>query len=404
MTTIKLIRIKDDKYPEYRLNAMFDCYKWDPYFLDNNTIAQHVLILSKEEHEMIKRYTEEVDEETRKSEIFLNDHKEYIKPLALPKGIRNDLNNITNYDPQKNIRLMRYDFHPIENGDFALSEVNSDVPGGFAESSLLPLLAKKTIGKENCYSIDFSEILIDAIKSKTKKNGNIMMVHCTSYSDDRQVMQFLGDKLQQNGYNIIYGAADHIVFDNNEAYSILSGNECKLDAIIRFTPLEWMIGMKPKRWGGYFNTITPSCNHPIAIYAQTKRYPLVWDTLEENGISMEMWRKLLPETIEVKAAKNKEGFIFKPACGRVGEDISIKEACSKEEYKKIIKDVRRHPKRYLAQKMFKSKPIIADDGEQFHVCLGSYSVDGKHAGYYARLSKLPRIDSNAQDIPVLIEQ
>ena len=62
-----------------------------------------------------------------------------------------------------------------------------------------------------------------------------------------------------------------------------------------------------------------------------------------------------------------------------------------------------HPKQYLAQKKFNSKPLISDEGEEFHVCLGSYTVDGKHAGYYARISKTPRIDSNAADIPVLIE-
>ena len=47
---------------------------------------------------------------------------------------------------------------------------------------------------------------------------------------------------------------------------------------------------------------------------------------------------------------------------------------------------------------------MADDGKEFHVCLGSYTVDGNHGGYYARISGLPRIDSNAADIPVLIER
>ena len=257
--------------------------------MDNYTLAKQVLVISKAEHEELKKLTEALDEETRKAEEFLNNHKELIGPLALPKGIRKDLDSMTNYDPETNIRLMRYDFHPVEDGGFALSEVNSDVPGGFAESSLLPELAKNTIEANNYWFINFSDNLIQAIENKVKKDGNIMMVHCTSYSDDRQVMQFLGDKLEGKGYHILYGAADHVVFENNEAYSILSGNECKLDAIIRFTPLEWMIGVKPKRWGGYFNTITPSCNHPIAIYAQTKRFPLIWNKLEENGLSFETW-------------------------------------------------------------------------------------------------------------------
>ena len=68
----------------------------------------------------------------------------------------------------------------------------------------------------------------------------------------------------------------------------------------------------------------------------------------------------------------------------------------------ILKDVKKRPKAYLAQKKFISKPLEIDK-EEYHVCLGSYTVDGKHAGYYARISKTSRIDSNAADIPVLIE-
>ena len=162
--------------------------------------------------------------------------------------------------------------------------------------------------------------------------------------------------------------------------------------------------MKPKFWDGYFDTITTSCNHPVAIFAQTKRFPLIWDKLEKEGLKLDTWKKYLPETIEVKKAKGRDGFIFKPACGRVGEKISIKEACAKDEYKEILKDVKKHPNEYLAQKKFISKPVIDEDGKEFHVCLGSYTVNGKHSGYYARVSKLPRIDSNAADIPVLIER
>ena len=43
---MKLIKIQEDKYYEYRLQAMFNCYKWDPQFCDSNTLARHVLVLS----------------------------------------------------------------------------------------------------------------------------------------------------------------------------------------------------------------------------------------------------------------------------------------------------------------------------------------------------------------------
>ena len=400
---MKLISIPKDKYDEYRLDLIFNCYKWDPQFLDNNTVAKHILVITKEEHEKLKEYTEKLDKETREAEKYLNNNLNIAKPLALPKQITKELKKMKNYDEDKHVRLMRYDFHPVVGDKWAISEVNSDVPGGFAEASLMPKRALELLNNNEYWSKNFGDILVNAIKEKVKPNGRIMMVHCTSYSDDRQVMQFLGDKLKSLGFEIIYAAADHLKFENNEAISVLDGNEGKIDGIFRFTPLEWLIGMKPKRWQGYFDTITPSCNHPIAIFAQTKRFPLIWEALEEAGISLSAWRELLPETIEVKDVNDREGFIYKPACGRVGEKISIKEACVGDEYEKILKDVKKYPKQYLAQKRFESQALTSDEGESFHVCLGSYAVDGKHAGYYARISKTPRIDSNAADIPVLIE-
>lgn len=405
---MKLVSIQKEQYNEYKLNLMFNAYKWDPQFLDNNTIAKHVLIITNEEHKELEGLTENLDKETRQAEELLNQNLKFAKPLSLPKKINKELKRMKNYQPDKHIRLMRFDFHPTTEGKWALSEVNSDVPGGFAEASIMPKFAKEIITntskKENYWYKNFGDILTKAIAKKVKKNGTIMLVHCTSYSDDRQVMQFLGDQLKKLGFNIIYSAADHLRFKNKNAISILDGNKGEVDAIFRFTPLEWLIDIKPKHWQGYFDTITPSCNHPIAIFAQTKRFPFVWNQLEKQGIALTTWRKVLPETIEVKKANNKAGYIYKPACGRVGEKISIKEACKNDEYEKIIADVKKHPKRYVAQKRFNSKPLETEEGEKFHVCIGSYSVEGKHAGYYARISKLPRIDSYAADIPVLIEE
>lgn len=401
---MKLVSIPKEKYNNYRLDLIFNSYKWDPQFLDNNTVAKHALVITNEEHKELEKLTEQLDAETRKAEEILKDNLNLAKPLELPKKVNKELKNMQNYDSKKHIRLMRYDFHPTIEKKWTVSEVNSDVPGGFAEASIMPQIAINTLEKNEYWYKNFGDILTNAISQKVVQKGTIMLVHCTSYSDDRQVMQFLGDKLEKLGYNVIYSAADHLRFKDNKAFSILDGNEGKVDAIFRFTPLEWLIDIKPKYWGGYFDTITTSCNHPIAIFAQTKRFSLVWDSLEKNGIKLPTWRKLLPETIEVKDAKGKEGYIYKPACGRVGEKISIKEACTQNEYKEIIEDVAKHPKKYVAQRKFNSKPIASDNGEYFHVCLGSYSVEGKHAGYYGRISKLPRIDSNAADIPVLIER
>ena len=401
---MRLIKIPDDKYYNYRINAMFDCYKWDPQFYDSNTLSNYILVLSKEEDLELVDLTEKIDKETIEAEEFLINNISKSKKLKMPLKIYNNLKNVKNYDKNRNIRLMRYDFHPTQEGRWVVSEVNSDVPGGFAESSILPELAKNTIGNKKINFRSFGDLMVNEITKNIRKNGTIMMCHCTCYSDDRQVMQYLGDKLEKVGYKVLYGAADHIKFINNKAYSILDNNNLEIDLIFRFTPIEWLIKMRIKNYKGYFNTLTSSCNHPIAVFAQTKRFPFIWNDLEEYGLKFNNWRNLLPKTYEVKMIKKEEDIIFKPVYGRVGEKISIKEACKDDEYKKILKDVKMFPNKYIAQKKFISKPLITEKGEKLHLCLGSYTINGKQSGYYARVSKLPRIDSYAADIPVLIEE
>ena len=419
---MKLIPIPEEKYEYYKQRLMFEGYKWDPQFVDNNTVAKYVLVLSEEEARTIADYTGKLAKETMAAEEFINNNLHKAKSLRLPKRLKKEISSMTNYDKDKNIRLMRFDFHPTTDGRFAISEVNSDVPGGHAEGSVVPAIAKMVLEEENNENalnnkqnestttygyMDFSSFLLDAISKKVPANGTIFLNHCTCYSDDRQVMEFDSDRLRAAGYKVIIGAADHINFRDKKAYSILDGNECELDGIFRYTPVEWLMDIRPKRWQGYFNTETVACNHPVSLYAQTKRFPFVWNVLEENEVKMRTWRELLPKTVEARdVLRGKyptDEFIYKPAYGRVGEKISIKEACKEDEYKKILKEVRKHPKRYIAQRKFQSKPLEGINGEKLHVCIGSYAVEGEHAGFYARISHLLRIDSNAADIPVLIE-
>lgn len=170
---MKLIKIPEDKYYEYRLRAMFDCYKWDPQFCDTNTLSKYVLVLSKEENEELIRLTKNLDEETRSAEDYLNNNIKLAKKLMLPKKIFNKIKDMKNYDKSNNIRLMRYDFHPnMENG-WTVTEVNSDVPGGFAESSLLPALAREYIEKTELDYTSFGEVMIKKInKLLNKKRYN----------------------------------------------------------------------------------------------------------------------------------------------------------------------------------------------------------------------------------------
>ena len=235
---MRLISIPENKYDDYRLDVIFQGYKWDPQFSDHNTIAKHIIVISEKEHAELESLTERLEKETIQAEQVLNNHLQLIKPLALPGKIRHELTRMKNYQANQHIRLMRFDFHPTSESGWAVSEVNSDVPGGFAEASIMPQIAAALFPDKDYWYKNFGDMMTNAIVEKTKPGGCIMFVHCTSYSDDRQEMQFLGDKLENMGFHIIYAAADHLRFENHKAISILDGNMREVDAIFRFTPLE----------------------------------------------------------------------------------------------------------------------------------------------------------------------
>ena len=399
--SVRLALIPEDKYPEYRYNVIFKAYKWDPQVGDHNTVAKHAVLMDRETVSRLETWAEQLSAETMLMEEALVRRPDLAKRLGLPRQILRSLDRLSGYDRSQNVRLMRFDFHPTEDG-WAVSEVNSDVPGGLAEASVLPRIACSFFdGCEPRRHI--GEILLEAFEQRVGKGGCIAFVHCTSYADDRQVMQFLGDYFEGHGYSTVFAAPDHIAWENRKAVCILGGKEGPVDGIVRFYPLEWLTNL-PRRsdWRGYFDTQTTSCNHPVAILTQTKRLPLVWDEL---GIDVSTWKKLLPETRDPREISPQEsGWIYKPALGRVGEGISIEGAITEKERLRIVKMARRDHRHWVAQRKFASRPLTDVNGETYHLCVGVFTVDGRSAGLYGRISPYPRIDDRAKDIPLLVSK
>ena len=117
------------------------------------------------------------------------------------------------------------------------------------------------------------------------------------------------------------------------------------------------------------------------------------------------WKNFLPTTISpTSLLYPRDDWILKPALGRVGESISIPGTMSEKEIRLVEKEARRHPENWVAQRLFHSQPLSAKNGEQFHLCIGAFTVDGKSAGFYGRISPTPRMDANAKDIPVLVRK
>lgn len=398
--SIKISLIPPDEYSDYRYNVIFKAYKWDPQVEDHSTISKHAILMNRETAMQLKSLSEQLSTETMLMEEELINKVHLAKELGFPGKIYKSLSRLS-YSREKNVRLMRFDFHPTEDG-WAVSEINSDVPGGFPESCILPEIASEYFRQYEPFG-NVADSILEAFKTKIKPGGTVALIHATSYSDDRQVMQFLSDYFNSNGINTIFASPDHIKWENKKAYSIISGREGEIDGIIRFFPLEWLSNLPGKSVrNGYYDCEAVSCNHPIAIFAQSKRLPLIWDGLKTE---IPAWKKLLPETINPKLIKSSNhSWIYKPALGRVGEGISIREVLPEKELLKIEKAAHRQPQNWIAQRMFKSRPLITGDGEAYHLCIGVFTVDGKCAGFYGRVSPYPRIDDKAKDIPILVSK
>jgi len=114
-------------------------YKWDTRLSGSPTLSRQPLIIDESEWTGICNCAETLAAETIALEAELCRHPEILGQLGMPDGLRRCLCSIDWSRSSPSVRTMRFDFHPTVGG-WAVSEVNSDVPGGYNEATLLPVL------------------------------------------------------------------------------------------------------------------------------------------------------------------------------------------------------------------------------------------------------------------------
>ena len=235
--------------------------------------------------------------------------------------------------------------------------------------------------------------------------GTVALVHATAYTDDRQVMVYLGRELAARGCRPVLAAPNHLRWHNGKAELCGAAGDGAVDLVFRFFPGEWLPNLSwpnlssQTGWHHYFSGArTPQCNPATALLIQSKRFPLVWDQMTT---ALSTWRQALPETHDPREVDWRHDgagdWVLKPALGRVGDGVGIAGATEEKDWKTIHRAVRRHPEDWVAQRRFEALP----QGGLFP-CIGVYTVDGRAAGAYGRAAGRPLIDHRAQDVAVLI--
>jgi glutathionylspermidine synthase len=391
--------LNDRDFLAMRRRAIFDCDKWDPQVGDECVIARYPLVLGREAWDEVVLMAEALAREARAAETELAGRPDLHGRLGLPGAVRRALARGRARATTGIARIIRFDFHYTPDG-WRISEANADVPGGLNEASGFPAIMAPHY--EWAHPVgDPAGIYAEALLQQLRPGATIALVHATAYSDDRQMMQFIARGLAARGAHAIFAGPAHLRWREGAAHVHTQGGPVPVDGIVRFFPGEWLTQLPRASEGHHFfcGSTTPVSNPATALLVQTKRFPLVWDELTTP---LSAWRALLPETRDPRQTpwQNDPRWVVKPALGRVGEGVGLREYLAGKDWSKIRRSARFWPANWIAQRRFEIVPVEIG-GVRAYPCLGVYTIDERVAGAYGRLGSRPLIDSRAVDAAVL---
>jgi glutathionylspermidine synthase len=383
-----------------RQRAIFECDKWDPQVEDVATIAPFPLLLAPAAWHELRGLAEALARETLAAEEELVTRPELHRALGLPRKALAALGRAAELGCSNGIaRVARFDFHPTRDG-WRITEVNSDVPGGFNEASGLSRLVAELVADAAPTGDPVSAYVAALLASPGA--STVALVHATAYSDDHQVMRFLARALKVSGAQPALISPLDLRWQNGRAHVV--GGDGPADVLVRFFPGEWLSNLpRASGWPHWFaGGRTPASNPATALLTQSKRFPLLWNALRTP---LPTWRSLLPETRELPDVpwQQDDSWVVKPALGRVGADVGIAGVSTAKEWTTIARGARRYPREWVAQRRFAAAALPTDDGLVYPT-IGVFTIDARAVGAYARVARRPLIDAQAREAAVLIQE
>jgi len=393
--------LPEREFASVRRTAILRHFKWDPQVGDQATLAPFPLVLDAATARGLDELAERLAAEASAAEAELLREPELHALLAVPRALRRVLRRglEIGFTPAA-ARVMRFDFHPTRSG-WRLSEVNADVPGGFSEATeFTRLMAERHPGLEPPRAP--GPAWADAILARGPSRATGVLVHAPGFTEDLQVVAYLAQLLRARGARVCLAQPQHLRWCDGRAHVALGQHLEPVDFVVRFFQAEWLPGLprrvewKPLVAGGR----TPVANPGIAVLLESKRFPLTWERL---ATPLAAWRELLPETRELARAtwQTDPSWVLKSAYSNNGDDVLNRELSPPAEWRRGARSFALARRHGLAQRRFEPHPVDTPWGPM-HVCIGVYTVNGRAAGFYGRVSHGPIVDYRAADVAVLI--
>jgi len=389
-----------DAYRAVRRATIFRWGKWDPQFEDLSVLCDFPVVLARREWIRVAAWAEQLTAETLAAEEELVRRPDLHRGLGLPRAVRCVLARAAASPACPGPRVMRFDFHLTTDG-WRITEVNSDVPGGFIEASGF---ACEVASRYPTLQLagDPATAYADAWARRLAPGALVALVHATAYTDDRQVMVYLGRLLEERGLRPCLASPADLTWRGGQAAVRRAGGMAEVAGVLRFFPAEWLPNL-PRGCGWeclFHRSRIPLSNPGTALLTQSKRFPLTWPQLQTP---VPTWRSLLPETVAPERAHTAEldGWVLKPALGRVGEDVALAGVTAENQWKQIRRSIRWCRGDWIAQRRFQAIGLAGPRGPVFPQ-VGVFTVDGQAAGVYGRLARRQLIDCWSQDVAVLV--
>lgn len=393
--------IAPEDFEAIRRRLMLEHCKWDSQVGDVSTIAPFAFILRQGAWQQLSKFAEALFSEMVEAEQELFSRPKVIDRLGLPGKLKYTL-----IDPNAGAltpgiaRVARFDFHWTDQG-WKISEVNSDVPGGFCEASSLSAMMAQHYAPATI-AADVADTWVTAMAKKLQPGANVALACAVGYMEDQQVTAYLAQCLERRGIKAHLVRAIEVIWERGHASMARGGQKTLLDAIVRFYQGEWLVYLPNQYWrcmirGGRIAV----CNPPSAILGESKRFPLVWDEL---GVPMSTWRKLLPESRDPREVnwRKDSGWLLKSAFCNNGDDVICQDWLAPRDWRRASLGARLRPSQWVAQRRFAS--IVAETAMgPMYPCLGVYVVDRQAAGAYGRLGAGPVVNYSAIDVAILVD-
>lgn len=371
--------------------------KWDTRVDGGGVLSPQPLLMGQAAWDGLCAQTEQAARELFQFEEEISFSSRLQELVGIPRILRKFLPGCVR---EAGLRTLRFDFHPTSEG-WRLSEVNSDVPGGFIEASVLPQLFRPfqpgTLAPPDPLRTWGGRM------QRELREGHIALLHAPGYLEDVQVVLALARELGSQGFHThILQSPESLRWAGGRA-RLAHDRNVDLAAVIRFYQAEWLAELPRStgwrelfRGGGATRVLNPA----RAVISESKRLPLSWPYLQSDTAA---WRRLLPACLDPRELGEamRQDWVLKAAYANTGDRVHLGSELSQASWNQLLRVARKGPGGWVAQRRFETIAFPSRLG-MLRPCVGIYVMAGQVTGAYVRFSRTQVTDAHALEAPLLL--